>query len=614
MSASQSRPARPRSPRAPLARPPATSPARGRSSSESRRPAGRQLGRVGAQERRGPAGRLVPAAVGVDDDLVGARIGQPGAQRLAGRHLAEAQDEVGRGRSREALVAQQQVVGGDDVGAVVRPAAQLRGRLGEDREAGDPGEVGERLAQLRVELAAGDDHADDRRRRCGSATSSRRNWEGSRSMRRHRRQRPLVAPFQGQRVGRRHGALHRQRRQRLAPGKVEVDGAGRGLAARRGECPAGGRAVVEQAVVVGLVGADLAEPAHRRAVELQLVDRLPGADAAQLRRPVGGQGHQRDRRLVGLADRRVEVGGGGSRGAEDRHRERRSPAPRRARRRPPSARRRSPSSRSPAAARAPPPAASSASRGRGRRGAAPQRASSSTKAEASAVLALVGSTAWSLLAAWSHNSAPKCSRLEPVGLQRRLVDLDAEARAGGRVEHVAAQLALGRGDRRGEEALGGEAVGEVGRRRRPPRSGSARPGPPRRFPPGRRARWRRRRGGPRRSRSPPRARRPWRASPRPVWQAPIATARSASARLSMLSSPAIGIEVDSRQLRRFLQRRRPAARRARRRSGSSSPSVRFAVSRSQAPLASTRIRASRPDRLAHRPHLRRRRRRCRASA
>ena len=41
-------------------------------------------------------------------------------------------------------------------------AAQLRGRLGEDREAGGAGEVGERLAQLGVELAAGDDHAGDR--------------------------------------------------------------------------------------------------------------------------------------------------------------------------------------------------------------------------------------------------------------------------------------------------------------------------------------------------------------------------------------------------------------------------------------------------------------------
>ena len=66
----------------------------------------------------------------------------------------------------EVLVAQQQVVAGDHVRAVVGAAAQLRGRLGEDREAGGLGEVGERLAQLGVELAPGDDHAGRSPRRC----------------------------------------------------------------------------------------------------------------------------------------------------------------------------------------------------------------------------------------------------------------------------------------------------------------------------------------------------------------------------------------------------------------------------------------------------------------
>ena len=145
---------------------PGRSGARGSLAAEPRRPARRQLGRVGAQQRRRPAGRLVPAAERVDDDLVGAGVGEPGAQRLAGRHLAEAQDQVGVDAARELLVAQQEVVGGDDVGAVVRAAAQLRGRLGEDREAGGAGEVGERLAQLGVELAAGDDHSGAAPRRC----------------------------------------------------------------------------------------------------------------------------------------------------------------------------------------------------------------------------------------------------------------------------------------------------------------------------------------------------------------------------------------------------------------------------------------------------------------
>ena len=46
-------------------------------------------------------------------------------------------------------------------------------------------------------------------------------------------------------------------------------------------------------------------------------------------------------------------------------------------------------------------------------------------------------------------------------LERRLVDLDAEAEAGRGVEEAVAQLALDRGDRRGEKALGGEAVGAL---------------------------------------------------------------------------------------------------------------------------------------------------------
>ena len=274
----------------------------------------------------------------------------------------------GATESREALVAQQQVVGGDDVGAVVGAAAQLRGRLGEDREARRAGQVGERLAQLGVELAAGDDHAGDRVADVAGDLVEQEG-RGLEVDRRHRRQRPLAAPFQRERVGRGHRALDRERRQRLAPGQVEVDGAGARLAARRRQRPAGDRAVVQQPLVVGLVGADFAEPAHRVAVELELVDRLPGADPAQLGRPVGGEDDQRQRRLVRLADRRVVVGRRRARGAEDRHRRAASPGRRRARRRRPSARRRSRSPRSPAGARARPRAGSSASRGRAPRGA-----------------------------------------------------------------------------------------------------------------------------------------------------------------------------------------------------------------------------------------------------
>jgi hypothetical protein len=46
-----------------------------------------------------------------------------------------------------------------------------------------------------------------------------------------------------------------------------------------------------------------------------------------------------------------------------------------------------------------------------------------------------------------------------VGVEGLLVDDDAEPGTGRGVEQVAAQLALDRCDRRGEEALGGKAVG-----------------------------------------------------------------------------------------------------------------------------------------------------------
>ena len=210
---------------------------------DPRRPAGGELGRVGAQDRRRAAGRLVPAAARVDDDLVGARVGEPGAQRLAGRHLAEAQDQVGATALAEALVAQQQVVGRDDVRAVVGAAAKLRGRLGEDREAGGLGEVGERLAQLGVELAAGDDHAGDRLARCARRPPRAGSSEGSRSIGVTAVSGRRFAPLERERVGGGDRALDRHRRQRLAPGEVEVDrargGARRGPRRRRGRRSSG---------------------------------------------------------------------------------------------------------------------------------------------------------------------------------------------------------------------------------------------------------------------------------------------------------------------------------------------------------------------------------------
>ena len=49
---------------------------------------------------------------------------------------------------------------------------------------------------------------------------------------------------------------------------------------------------------------------------MELIGRLRRAGAAKLRRAVGGEGDQRDPRVVGLEDRGMEVGGGGARSAE----------------------------------------------------------------------------------------------------------------------------------------------------------------------------------------------------------------------------------------------------------------------------------------------------------
>ena len=394
----------------------------------------------------------------------------------------------------------------------MRAAAQLRGRLGEDREARGAGQVRERLAQLGVELAAGDDHAGDR-----VADVPRdlveQEGRGLEVDRGDRGQRASLASLQRQRVGRRDGALDRDRRQRLAPGQVEVDRPGPRLAARRGQRPAGHRAVVQQAVVVGLVGADFAEPAHRRAVELDLVDRLPGADPAQLGRPVGGQDDQRHARLVRLADRRVVVGRGRAGGAEQRHRR-----PRRLRgAEREEGRRALVDDHAHLDLRLAPER--DRERGRARAGgdhrvpqAAPRQLLDEGRGERGVGVGRVHRPGdyWRLTRPYDGKVAK--ARSDPVGGKRLLVDLDAEAGPGGRVEHAVAELALDRGDRRGEEALRGEAVGQAGSLA--PAACSQRLGdlggggdPDRtveRAGDDRRA-------APRRSRSPPPGRRPWRA-------------------------------------------------------------------------------------------------------
>ena len=173
--------------------------------------------------------------------------------------------------------------------------------------------------------------------------------------------------------------------------RFRCTGPGAWVAGRLGVGAAGRRAHVEEAGVVGVVRAHLAEPADARPVELHLVDRLAGADAAQLGRAVAGEDDQRHRRLVRLGDGGVEVRRRGARGAGDRDRAAARRAPRPARRTRPSARRRRSWSRSPARARS--ASATGVERDPGQITACwtPERASSSTSAEASAVLRLVGS-------------------------------------------------------------------------------------------------------------------------------------------------------------------------------------------------------------------------------
>ncbi len=78
--------------------------------------------RVAVHDGAGTVRRLVPAARRADHDLVGGtRAGEPGAQRLAGRHVAAPNHEVGLQRRRR--IAQDQVVMGDGALAGGHPDA-----------------------------------------------------------------------------------------------------------------------------------------------------------------------------------------------------------------------------------------------------------------------------------------------------------------------------------------------------------------------------------------------------------------------------------------------------------------------------------------------------------
>ena len=167
--------------------------------------------------------------------------------------------------------------------------------------------------------------------------------------------------------------------ERLAQREVQVHRA-RTAVERGPERAAGERAHPAHPLGRRRVSSTSQEPLGRVAVELDLVDRLPGADVAQLGRPVGGEHDQRHARLVRLDHRRRVV------------RRRRCPTCTRSpparpvalaspsAKKPARARRRATSRAAAARGRARARAASSASPGDVHASRTPQRASSSTNA------------------------------------------------------------------------------------------------------------------------------------------------------------------------------------------------------------------------------------------
>jgi hypothetical protein len=269
--------------------------------------------------------RVVPGAVGIDEQQVLGSVAQdPQAQRLARRRRTDLEDHLGRVVGGEGFVAQEEVRGGDDgrtgdVGA----AAQLRGGVGENRPARRAAEARHRGGEcdVRVEGPARDDAARvaaDEVGECSDGVGVRSanglddGGVGAAGAPRGREGLALAEI-------RRHVARDLRRLERLAEREVQVDRAGR-TPARRGHRPARQRARVTQGAPAGFGQCRLGEPANVVAVEVRLVDGLPRAPLAQLRRSIGGEQQQRDARVVGLDDRGEEVRRRGARGAHQGHR------------------------------------------------------------------------------------------------------------------------------------------------------------------------------------------------------------------------------------------------------------------------------------------------------
>ncbi len=257
------------------------------------------------------SGRVLPAGAGVDERLLdlGGQRGEPGAQRLGGRQIADA-DARARGEpGGEGRVAQQQVVGGDRVRSLARARVCGSASTGTPR----------RSANAAISEAT-----------CSSssvrpATSTVRGGRGTRPAsarcpRGARRGRPTVARPRGPRAPAGSCARRLAEDERLAQRHVEMDRTGPALERRpvgaAGELPdpAHRRGVEHRREL------ELAEPLGVVAVELELIDRLAGADVAQLGRPIGGEHDQRDPAPVRLHDGGHQLRGGRPRRARDRDR------------------------------------------------------------------------------------------------------------------------------------------------------------------------------------------------------------------------------------------------------------------------------------------------------
>jgi hypothetical protein len=209
-------------------------------------------------------------------------------------------------RRGEALDAQQRAVVRDRRAATPR-AAQ---RIGEQRPAEPIAGGGD---GLQAGLGAPGD--DDRPVRVARDDGERAAGCGGVLARRRAQQpRPAAAA-----TGLRIVAELRGRDERLAQREVQVHRT-RTPFERRPDRAAGERAHPATALGRRVVRADLEEPLRRAAVQVDLVDRLPGADLAQLGRPVGGQHEERDARLERLDDRGREVRRRRSGRARDRDR------------------------------------------------------------------------------------------------------------------------------------------------------------------------------------------------------------------------------------------------------------------------------------------------------